>query len=87
LLAEYYAKRAGRTDLSCIEFSARGELDKFSDGDFLIDARGRTYLSNQAMLMRLRAAAKPAFTINVGATPAANVYILDSHSLAALRGN
>ena len=87
LLADYYAKRAGRTDLTCAEFSSQGDLDKFSDGDFLIDARGRTYLSNQAMLTRLRAAAKPAFTINVGTTPAANVYILDSHSLAALRGN
>ena len=55
-------------------------------GDFLIDARGRTYLSNQAVLTRLRAAATPSFTVYVGSTHAANVYVLDEKSLAALRG-
>jgi hypothetical protein len=85
-LADYYAKRAGRTDLSCTEFSQPAELDKFSVGDFLIDARGRTYYSNQAMLQRLRQAGKPAFTISVGDIPAADVFILDAASLKALRG-
>ncbi len=87
LLAEYYAKRVERSDLSCSEFSSPAALDNFSDGDFLIDARGRTYFSNQAMLARLRATTKPAFTISVGATPAADVYILDKQSLAALRAH
>lgn len=87
LLADYYAKRAGRADLSCLEFSARADLEKLVEGDFLIDARGRTYFSNQAMLTRLRKAAGPAFTVSVGSTAAADVYILDRSSLAALRGN
>jgi predicted membrane-bound dolichyl-phosphate-mannose-protein mannosyltransferase len=87
VLAEYYAKRAGREDLSCSQFVAAADLDKFSPGDFLIDARGRTYFSNQAMLARLRQTTKPAFTISVGNTPAADVYVLDNASLAALRGN
>ena len=86
LLADYYAKRAGRTDLSCTEFSAPSELEKFAVGDFLIDARGRTYYSNQAMLQRLRQTGKPAFTISVGDIPAADVYVLDAASLKALRG-
>lgn len=86
-LADYYAKRAGRTDLSCTEFSAPSELEKFSAGDFLIDARGRTYYSNQAMLQRLRETSRPALSISVGDTPAADVYVLDAASLKALRGN
>ncbi|MGZ5482035.1 MAG: hypothetical protein ACXWID_08630, partial [Pyrinomonadaceae bacterium] len=85
-LADYYAKRAGRTDLSCTEFSPPSELEKFAVGDFLIDARGRTYYSNQAMLQRLRQASKPAFTISVGDIPAADVYVLGAASLKALRG-
>ena len=85
-LADYYAKRAGRTDLTSTEFFPLSELDKFAVGDFLIDARGRTYYSNQAMLQRLRQTSKPAFTISVGDIPAADVYVLDAASLKALRG-
>jgi hypothetical protein len=85
-LADYYGKRAGRTDLICVEMSDPVELARLLPGDFLIDARGRTYFSNQAMLTRLRQASKPAFTISVGAIPAADVYVLDEASLAALRG-
>jgi len=85
-LADYYAKRAGRQDLSCTEFSPSAELEKFAAGDFLIDARGRTYYSNQAMLQRLRQASKPAFTVSVGDITAADVYVLDAASLKALRG-
>jgi hypothetical protein len=85
-LAAYYAQRANRPDLVCAEFSDPTELEKLTPGDFLIDARGRTYVSNQAMLARLRQVSQPAFTIAVGATPAAYVYVLDQKSLAALRG-
>jgi predicted membrane-bound dolichyl-phosphate-mannose-protein mannosyltransferase len=84
-LAAYYAQRANRSDLVCVEFSDPAEQEKFTPGDFLIDARGRTYVSNQAMLARLRQASQPAFTIAVGTTPAAFVYVLDPKSLAALR--
>jgi hypothetical protein len=85
-LAAYYAQRANRPDLVCVEVSDPGELEKLTPGDFLIDARGRSYISNQAMLTRLRQASQPAFTITVGTTPAAFVYVLDQKSLAALRG-
>jgi hypothetical protein len=86
LLADYYAKRAGRQDLTCSQFFEPDDLNKFVAGDFLIDARGRTYFSNQAMLERLRQIRKPAFTIFLGNTPAADVYVLDEASLAALLG-
>jgi Dolichyl-phosphate-mannose-protein mannosyltransferase len=85
-VAAYYAQRINRTDLVCVELSDPAELGKLAPGDFVIDGRGRTYLSNQAMLLRLRQASRPAFSIAVGATPAADVYVLDNKSLGALRG-
>lgn len=84
--AAYYAQRANRPDLISLELSDPEALKQLQPGDFVIDARGRTYFSNQAMLMRLRGAAKPAFSISVAQTPAADIYLLDQKSLAALRG-
>jgi len=85
-VAAYYAQRVNRADLVCVELSDPAELGKLTPGDFVIDGRGRTYLSNQAMLLRLRQASRPAFSLAVGATPAADVYVLDQKSLGALRG-
>jgi len=85
-VATYYAQRVNRADLVCVELSDPAELGKLTPGDFVIDGRGRTYLSNQAMLLRLRQASRPAFSLAVGATPAADVYVLDQKSLGALRG-
>ena len=82
----YYATRAGRPDLISVELSDPAEIAKLRPGDFVIDARGRTYYSNQAMLARLRQSASAAFAVSVGSVPAANVYLLDAKSLAALRG-
>jgi hypothetical protein len=69
-----------------VEFSDPTEIARLRPGDFVIDARGRTYYSNQAMLARLRQSATPAFAVSVGSVPAANVYVLDEKSLTALRG-
>jgi predicted membrane-bound dolichyl-phosphate-mannose-protein mannosyltransferase len=85
-VAAYYAQRANRPDLICVELSDPAELEKLAPEDFVVDARGRTYFSNQAMLLRLRQASRPAFTVALGTTPAADVYILDQEALAALRG-
>ena len=82
----YYANRANRPDLRCLELSDPDHLKQLEPGDFVIDARGRTYFSNQAMLMRMRSASKPAFNIAVGQVPAADVYVLDPKSVAALLG-
>jgi hypothetical protein len=86
LVAMYYAQRANRPDLVCVELSDPAELQQLTVGDFAIDGRGRTYVSNQAMLIRLRQTGRPAFSIAVGTTPAADVYVLDEKALAALRG-
>ena len=85
-VAAYYAQRVNRADLVCVELSDPAELGKLAPRDFLIDGRGRTYFSNQAMLLRLRQASRPAFSISVGTTRAADVYVLDQKSLGALRG-
>ena len=84
-VAAFYAQQTNRPDLSCLELSDTKDLDQLTEGDFLIDARGRTYFSNQAMLSRLRQAARPAFTVRTGAITAADIYLLDANSLAALR--
>ncbi len=86
-VSAYYAERAGRPDLVSLHLSDPGNLSQLRPGDFVIDARGRLYFSNQATLSRLRNAAKPAFTVNVGITAAADVYVLDQKSLAALLGS
>lgn len=86
-VAAYYAQRIDRAGLPCVELSDPAELSKLAPGDFVIDGRGRTYFSNQAMLLRLRQSARPAFSIAVGTVTAADVYVLDQESLAALRGH
>ena len=85
-VAAYYAQRANRPDLICVAMTDPVELARLTPGDFVIDARGRTYINNQAMLMRLRQAGRPAFTVAVGTIPAADVFVLNQESLAALRG-
>ena len=86
-VAAYYAQRANRPDLISVDLSDAAERAKLTPGDFVIDARGRAYLSNQAMLARLRQSSQPVLAISVGTTPAAYVYLLDQKSLAALRGD
>lgn len=84
-VATYYAERANRPDLESLLLSDRAAIQKLTAGDFVIDARGRTYFSNQVMLIRLRQAATPVVSVAVGNIPAAEVYLLDQKSLAALR--
>ncbi len=85
-VAAYYTERAHRPDLVCVELSDPTEIARFAPGDFVVDGHRRTFFSNQAMLLRLRQSDKPQFSIAVGSTPAADVYVLNDKSLAALRG-
>lgn len=86
-LSAYYAQQTRRADLICLDLSVASDLQKLRPNDFVIDGRGRTYFSNQAMLLRVRQASRPAFTIKVGTTVAADVYVMDQNALDALRGN
>ena len=81
LLAAYYAERANRKDLVGVSISDPEALAQLRVGDFLIDARGRRYFSNDAMLNELRQTVSPSFTHDLGGVPSADVYVLDEHTL------
>jgi hypothetical protein len=80
----YYAGRYQRSDLSCIHLSEPTAVARMAEGDFIVDARGRHYFSNDAILTALHGSSKPVFNVPVGAVPAADVYLLDQSSLAAI---
>jgi hypothetical protein len=83
-LTAYYAQRAGRNDLVAVLLSDPVALKKLREGDFLIDARGRRYFSNEAMLNELARSSTPAFRVSLGDVPSARVYVLDDNSLPIL---
>ncbi|MFL6209663.1 MAG: glycosyltransferase family 39 protein [Pyrinomonadaceae bacterium] len=85
-LATFYAQQAHRPDLVSIALSDPAERAGLRPGDFIIAARGRRYFSNDALLSALRQTTTPAFRITVGTTPAADVYVLDERTLAAVNG-
>ncbi|MCM3870965.1 MAG: glycosyltransferase family 39 protein [Pyrinomonadaceae bacterium] len=83
-LASHYAERAGRPDLVFISLSDPEALRQLSDGDFLVDARGRRYFSNDAVISALKQTTAPAFQTALGGVPAADVYVMDPASLAVV---
>ncbi|MDQ3668290.1 MAG: glycosyltransferase family 39 protein [Acidobacteriota bacterium] len=83
-LSAYYAERANRSDLVCISLSDPEALSLLREGDFLVDARGRRYFSNDALISGLKQTAVPAFQVALGAVPAADVYLMD-HAIRRLR--
>lgn len=85
-LASYYAQRANRPDLVCLLLSDVNTLNQLSEGDFVIDARGRHYFSNQVVISALEQSSAPAFIVSMGSTPSASVYSLDQHALEIVKG-
>jgi len=83
-VAAYYAGRANRPDLVCVMLSDPEALKHLSEGDFVIDARGRRYFSNELVLAKLRETSTPAFQVSLGAVPSASVYQLDQKSRNAV---
>jgi len=83
-LAAYYAERAGRSDLVFISLSDPEALSQLSEGDFLVDARGRRYFSNDALISALKQTAAPAFQVALGGVPAADVYLMDTALVAVV---
>jgi len=80
ILAEYYALRANRTDLVCVSLSDPNALKQLKEGDFVIDARGRRYFSNQMVLNVLSNSATPTFQAKLGSPLSISVYELDKTS-------
>jgi len=83
-LAAYYAQRANRPDLVCVLLSDPNALRQLSEGDFVIDAPGRRYFSNELVTSALNQASTPAFRVSLGSVPSASVYQLDKKSLGAV---
>ena len=77
-LAAYYANRLNRRDLVCVSLSDPTALKQFTEGDFVIAARGRRYFSNDGLLTTLRQMSVPTFRVNAGTVPSVNIYQLDS---------
>jgi hypothetical protein len=84
-LMEFHLRRAGRDDLVSVWLSDPNELREMRPGDVVIDARGRRYLSNDAMLKRLEEISEPAASINLGDISAVKVFLIDEAALAAVR--
>ena len=85
LLAAYYAERVNRKDLTCVSLSDPEGLGQLQEGDFIIDARGRRYFSNDALLSELRRTISPAFTVSLGGTRSADIYQIDAAVLQLLK--
>ena len=83
-VAAYYAQRANRPDLVCIMLSDPLALASLNEGDFVIDARGRRYFSNEAVLTKLREQAVPAFQVSIAGVQSASVYLLDQKTRDAV---
>ena len=83
-LASYYAQRANRPDLVCVFMSDPNALKQLSEGDFIIDARGRRYFSNELVTSALKQSSTPAFHVFLGSIPSASVYLLDRNSQQAV---
>jgi hypothetical protein len=83
-LASYYAQRANRPDLVCLHLSDPNALRQLREGDFVIDARGRRYFSNELVLAALEQSGTPTFTVSLGNVPSASVYLLDEKSLESV---
>jgi hypothetical protein len=83
-VAAYYAERAHRTDLVCVALSDPEALKQLSEGDFVIDARGRRYFSNESIITALRQVGSPAFEVSLGKVSAASIYVLDRNSRDAI---
>jgi hypothetical protein len=83
-VVSYYAQRASRPDLVCVSLSDPDALKQLGEGDFIIDARGRRYFSNELVMTRLKEVSAPVIQVSLGSVPSASVYMLDQKSLEAI---
>jgi hypothetical protein len=80
-LFAYYLRLKGRDDLVSVSLSDRTALAKFAEGDFVILARGRRYLSNNALTKGLPEILRPVETLSLGPVVSSRIYQLDRPAL------
>jgi len=83
-VCQYYAGRNARPDLICVSLSDESAVSKLAEGDFIIDARGRHYFSNDAILTELHAL-EPVLKVPLGNIPAADIYLVDQGLAARIK--
>lgn len=83
-LVAYYAQLAGRSDLFPVSLSDKEAVSQLSEGDVVIVARGRRYLSNDAVIKKLQETAVPAASLSLGSVPSVRIYILDDAARKAI---
>ncbi|MDT4968361.1 MAG: Dolichyl-phosphate-mannose-protein mannosyltransferase [Acidobacteriota bacterium] len=83
-LVTYYGQLDGRNDLVAISLSDKEATSQLEPGDFVMVARGRRYLSNDAFVARLEAIAQPIARLSLGDVPAVEIFLMDEKSLDAV---
>lgn len=82
-LFEHYIKKAGRNDLRSVSLSDAGAVRALKDGDFVVVAKGRRYISNSAYLAALNDK-PPTATTRIEGLESAKIYRLDAETAALL---
>ncbi len=85
-LAAHYAKLAGRPDLVNVSLSDASAVKQMGTGDYIINARGRRYFSNDAIITTLQRSSKPDILFSLGRVPSAEIYRLDENEIGPLLG-
>lgn len=83
-LFEYYARRAGRSDMSNVSLSDSVGIRQLEAGDFVVIARGRRYFSNDDLVKSLQESAEPTINVSLGRVPSIEIYELDKASVRVL---
>ena len=80
-LFEYYARKIGRDDLIFVTLSDRAKVSTLAVGDFVVAARGRSYLSNAAYIEYLAKSVAPAAETRIMGITSAEIYQLDANNI------
>jgi predicted membrane-bound dolichyl-phosphate-mannose-protein mannosyltransferase len=86
-LFEYYARIAGRTDLAFVSLSDEEAMKQLGAGDVVIVARGRRYLTNDALVSSLEKQLTPATTVSLGEAPSVQIFVLNKAPVEIAAGN
>jgi 4-amino-4-deoxy-L-arabinose transferase-like glycosyltransferase len=84
-LFEHYLRKAGRKDLISVSLSDKEKVRLLTEGDFIVAARGRRYVSNTNYLNYLENSAQPFAEINAREVSSAKIYQLDQTAVAQIQ--
>jgi hypothetical protein len=84
-LFEFYAAKAGRTDLRMVSLSDKSSIASLQADDFVVLAEGRRYFSNSAHVELLSGSQAGRVEIKLAGVVAARIYKLNEEQAAAVR--